>query len=106
MTDLSAQASVTMPLGQWDRLLGLLRTGAGVQFTWEMTNPLIQGIGAQLQQQMYPQTPTHGVKGNGQDHDAAASGTAEDGFRPAGEGFRQGWQGPRELSDRHRGSSA
>lgn len=67
--DLSQQASVTLPLFQWNAVLGLLRTGRGEAFTWENTNPLILRISQQLEQQMFrnPLPAGLGAKPNGEE---------------------------------------
>lgn len=43
---------VKLTLQQWNTLLGVLRTGSGLGITWEITHPLINAIGTQLQQQI------------------------------------------------------
>lgn len=77
--DLSQQASVTLPLFQWNAVLGLLRTGRGDAFTWENTNPLILRINQQLEQQMFGQSrPSIGVRPNGEDHEERAQDRKDD----------------------------
>lgn len=83
--EMTRPATVSLPLFQWNALLGCLRTGRGETFTWETTNPLIAAISQQLQQQMFRQPDLMpsglGGRSNGEDHGKSGAQGREDDAR-------------------------
>lgn len=75
--DLNRMITVTLPLHQWNGVLGCLRTGSGPGWTWDFINPLLGAISQQIArvisqpqgfaQQPLPTVATAKPKPNGED---------------------------------------